>query len=139
MMKTRKIYAKKLIVLSIILALVLSLSSCSKEDNSLIVGTWVDGSTTMVLGSDGSYNLTDTSIPGLPQYRRGTYSYNPSQQLLSINVVAIEGENSAYQNVFIVQTLTESTLVLLYTDGNVEGYYTRRQSLSIISFLKKLL
>lgn len=139
MMKTRKIYAKKLIVLSIILALVLSLSSCSKEDNSLIVGTWVDGSTTMVLGSDGSYNLTDTSIPGLPQYRRGTYSYNPSQQLLSINVVAIEGENSAYQNVFIVQTLTESTLVLLYTDGDVEGYYTRRQSLSIISFLKKLL
>lgn len=125
-MKTRKIYAKKLIVLSIILALVLSLSSCSKEDNSLIVGTWVDGSTTMVLGSDGSYNLTDTSIPGLPQYRRGTYSYNPSQQLLSINVVAIEGENSAYQNVFIVQTLTESTLVLLYTDGDVEGYYTRR-------------
>lgn len=125
-MKTRKFYAKKLIVLSIILALVLSLSSCSKEENSLIVGTWVDGSTTMVLGSDGSYNLTDTSIPGLPQYRRGTYSYNPSQQLLSINVVAIEGENSAYQNVFIVQTLTESTLVLLYTDGDVEGYYTRR-------------
>lgn len=126
MMKTRKFYAKKLIVLSIILALVLSLSSCSKEENSLIVGTWVDGSTTMVLGSDGSYNLTNTSIPGLPQYRRGTYSYNPSQQLLSINVVAIEGENSAYQNVFIVQTLTESTLVLLYTDGDVEGYYTRR-------------
>lgn len=126
MMKTRKFYAKKLIVLSIILALVLSLSSCSKEENSLIVGTWVDGSTTMVLGSDGSYNLTDTSIPGLPQYRRGTYSYNSSQQLLSINIVAVEGENNAYQNVFIVQTLTESTLVLLYTDGDVEGYYTRR-------------
>lgn len=125
-MKTRKFYAKKLIVLSIILALVLSLSSCSKEENSLIVGTWVDGSTTMVLGSDGSYNLTDTSIPGLPQYRRGTYSYNSSQQLLSINIVAVEGENNAYQNVFIVQTLTESTLVLLYTDGDVEGYYTRR-------------
>lgn len=108
--------------------------SCSKDDDDngiggskvSIVGTWVDGATTMILGSDGSYNLTNTSIPGIPQYRKGTYSYNPGQSFLTVNVIAIEGHNSAYQRTYIVQTLTASTLVLLYTDGDVEGYYTRK-------------
>lgn len=121
---------KKTSVWTIILVVIISLSSCSKDEHGgdLIVGTWYDETslTTLVLGSDGSYNLKNTSIPGLPQYRKGTYSYNASQQLLSINVVAVEGENSAYQKTYIVQTLTESTLVLLYMDGDVEGYYTRR-------------
>ncbi len=91
-----------------------------------IVGRWVDGSTTMTLGKDGSYNLTNTSIPGITQYRTGTYFYNSNQSLLSVNVVAVEGQNSAYQQTYIVETLTESTLVLLYLDGDVEGYYTRK-------------
>lgn len=34
--------------------------------------------------------------------------------------------NGAYKQTFIVQTLSASTLVLLYTDGDVEGYYTRK-------------
>jgi len=106
--------------------------SCDDDDDdtvrgSSIVGTWVDGSTTMVLGSDGSYNLTDTSIPNIPQYRRGTYSYNKAQKLLTVNVVAVAGQNGAYKDTYIVQTLTSSTLVLLYSDGDVEGYYTRKK------------
>lgn len=97
------------------------------EDNKVsIVGTWVDGSTTMTLGSNGSYNLTDTSVPGITQYRKGTYSYNSSQSLLTVNVVAIAGQNNAYKQTYIVQTLSSSTLVLLYTDGDVAGYYTRK-------------
>lgn len=102
-------------------------ASCSSDDDEKtgIVGTWVDGSTTMVLGSDGSYNLTDTSYDSITQYRRGTYSYNSKQGLLTINVVA-SGQNNAYQQTYIVQTLTATTLVLLYTDGDVQGYYTRK-------------
>lgn len=102
-------------------------ASCSSDDDEKtgIVGTWVDGSTTMVLGSDGSYNLTDTSYDSITQYRRGTYSYNSKQGLLTITVVA-SGQNNAYQQTYIVQTLTATTLVLLYTDGDVQGYYTRK-------------
>lgn len=99
--------------------------SCSKNDDedNLIVGTWVDGSKTLTLGSDGSY-YSSVSTP--PQSRKGTYSYNPDQKLLTVNVVAVAGQNGAYKQTYIVQTLTSSTLVLLYTDGDVEGYYTRQ-------------
>jgi hypothetical protein len=107
------------------------ITSCGDDDDNgggkiSIVGTWVDGTTTMKLGSDGSYNLTDTSVSGIPQYRKGSYSYNSNQNLLTVNVSAVAGQNSAYQQNYIVQTLTASTLVLLYTDGDVEGYYTRK-------------
>ncbi len=105
-------------------------ASCGDDDDenggNSIVGTWVDGTTTMILGGDGSYNLTDTSFSDLIQRRKGTYSYNPSQGLLTVNVIAIAGHNNAYQQTYIVQTLTATTLVLLYTDGDVEGYYTRQ-------------
>ena len=96
------------------------------ENTNGIVGTWVDGTTTLKLGSDGSYYLTDTSVPGITQYRKGSYSYNSTQKLLTVNVVAVAGQNSAYQRTYIVQTLTATTLVLFYTDGDVEGYYTRQ-------------
>lgn len=101
--------------------------SCGDDDSDdgkiSIVGTWVDGIKTMKLGSDGSYYSTiNTSIP---QYRKGSYSYNSSQGLMTVNVEAVKGQNGAYQDTYIVQTLTETTLVLLYTDGDVEGYYTR--------------
>lgn len=117
-------------VLTIIAVAVLStgLTSCSNLDGSggvSIVGTWVDGYTTMELGSDGSYNMTNTSM-SKTQYRKGTYSYNPNLGLMTINVVAVPGKNNAYQDTYIVQTLTATTLVLIYPDGEVEGYYTRR-------------
>lgn len=116
--------------LTIIAVAVLStgLTSCSNLDGSggvSIVGTWVDGYTTMELGSDGSYNMTNTSM-NKTQYRKGTYSYNPNLGLMTINVVAVPGKNNAYQDTYIVQTLTATTLVLIYPDGEVEGYYTRR-------------
>lgn len=124
----KKIFIWNFLVFIGAVMLSLSLVSCddNEDDKVTIVGTWVDGSTTMRLGSDGSYNLTDTSIPGLTQYRKGKYSYNSSQSLMTIKVEAVAGKNSAYQQTYIVQTLTATSLVLLYTDGEVEGYYTRK-------------
>lgn len=80
----------------------------------------------MILGSDGSYNVTNTSVPNHPQYRKGTYSYNASLNLVTVNVIAVAGQNNAYRDTYIVQRLTSTTLVLLYADGDVEGYYTRK-------------
>ena len=121
-------------LLSLIMAVMLCalVVSCGEdsEDNkgneASIVGTWVRGTTTLVLGGNGSYDLTDNSIPDIPQYRKGTYSYNSSQKLLVVNVVAIPNQNNAYSKTYIVQTLTKTNLVLLYTDGDVEGYYSRK-------------
>ena len=114
-----------------IIAILLSFTftACDKDnedesDYTTIVGEWQDGSTTLILGSDGSYTSINKSIPSHTQYRRGTYSYNSKQGLLIINVKA-SNENGAYQQTLVVQTLTKSTLVLLYTDGDVEGYYER--------------
>lgn len=101
------------------------MTSCSDDDSDnspSIVGRWVDGDETLTLGKDGSYRLDSTD----GQYRVGTYSYNPSTSLMVINVKAVPGMNGAYQQTLIVQTLTSTTLVLMYTDGDVEGYYTRK-------------
>lgn len=97
-----------------------------EANKSGIIGTWVDGSTTVTFGSDGSYNLTDTSIPSITQYRHGTYTYDSKLGIVTVDVEAVEGQNGAYQQIYIVQTLTATTLVLLYVDGDVEGYYTRK-------------
>lgn len=103
----------------------LTLTSCSDDDDNAsvsIVGVWVSGSETLTLGKDGSYREDGT----LNQYRIGTYSYNASSGLLVVNVQAIAGNNSAYKRTYIVQTLTSSSLVLLETDGDVKGYYTKK-------------
>ena len=114
------------------LFVVMILTSCKKDSSSasstnLIVGTWKDGDTTMKLGSDGSYLRYYGSSPygSESQYRKGTYSYSASSNLIVVNVVAVPNHNGAYQDTYIVQTLTSSTLVLLYPDGDVEGYYTK--------------
>ena len=104
-------------------------SSCSKDESqskpNSIVGTWVRDNTTMVLGGNGSYLSTTKDSYGT-QTRRGSYSYNDAQKTLVINVPAVQGSNSAYSITLIVQTLTATNLVLIYTDGDVEGYYTRK-------------
>lgn len=128
-MKKKSLFLSMLTIMMMAIMSV-SFGACSDNDDdsssgSSVVGTWVSGTTTIVFGSDGSFNLTDTSIPRLTQYRRGTYSYNPNQNLLVINVVAVAGQNGAYKDTYIVQTLNASTLVLLSTDGEV-GYYTRK-------------
>ncbi|MDE7387587.1 MAG: hypothetical protein K2N28_10690 [Muribaculaceae bacterium] len=114
-----------------IMLLIVGATACSSDDDDIsnsagtsIVGKWRDGSKVMTLGTDGSYRSDLNDKYG--QYRVGTYSYNPSNSLMTINVKAVEGQNGAYQQTLIVQTLTSSTLVLLYADGDVEGYYTRQ-------------
>lgn len=117
-------------------------TACSKNDtkgpgndNVSIIGTWKKdefGYEKMQLGKDGSYLRTGYSAytDGKPDfscsdYRKGTYTYNPQQGLLVVSVVAVPNHNGAYSNALIVQTLTATTLVLLYSDGDVEGVYTR--------------
>lgn len=60
---------------------------------------------------------------------RGTgnrYDLHAFLYLVSLYLIIIPGKNSAYRITYIVQTLTSSTLVLLDTDGDVKGYYTRK-------------
>ena len=103
-------------------------NACNKDDsddNSIsIVGKWVDGHKIMELGKSGSYySYYDNDN----QKREGTYSYNANQSLLIVNIPASsKNGNGAYKQTYIVQTLTKTTLVLLYTDGDVQGYYTRK-------------
>ena len=128
-MKKKSLFLSMLTIMMVAIMSV-SFGACTDSDDdnssgSSIVGTWVDDTRTIVFGSDGSYNMTDKSFPSITQYRRGTYSYNPNQNLLVINVVAVAGQNGAYQDTYIVQTLNASTLVLLSTDGDV-GYYSRK-------------
>lgn len=102
--------------------LCIGLTSCEDNINGAsIVGTWADGDIVLSLGKDGSYRMEDSQ----GQLRLGSYSYNSSTQLMTVNIKALAGSNTAYKETFIVQTLTSSTLVLLYTDGSVQGYYTR--------------
>ena len=127
--KLIKIKMKRFITLFISLlvlgAILFSTVGCSEENSSdSIVGVWKNGDITMTLGKDGSY-LSEYR-GNYPQVRKGTYSYNPTQKLMVIHVMAVAGSNGAYSDTFIVQTLTETTLVLLYTDGDVEGYYIRQ-------------
>jgi len=116
---------------SLILSLFFSLTfvACGDDDyDNNIMGTWVDGNKTMQLGSNGSYYLYYGNNPNgsESQYRKGTYSYNAGEGLMTVNIQEVPNHNSAYQRTYIVQTLTETTLILLYTDGDVEGYYTRK-------------
>ncbi|MBP3843369.1 MAG: hypothetical protein J6E29_07010 [Prevotella sp.] len=114
-----------------IVAMGITFTACGKNDDSknednLIVGKWADGHKIMELGKNGSYySYYDNDS----QYsrREGSYSYNPSQSLLIVNVPAsAKNGNGDYKQTYIVQTLTKTTLVLLYTDGDVQGYYTRK-------------
>lgn len=105
-------------------------ASCSKGGDSegegvSIVGEWVDNNTTLVFKKDGSYYRSSGANDPTPQ--SGTYSYNPAQSTLVVNVKATDW-NNAYQRTYVVQTLTATTLVLMYTDGDVMGYFTRKES-----------
>ncbi len=107
----------------------LTFVSCGGDDDDepgvnkiSIVGTWGDNYGTITFGKDGSYR--EDSNDG--QYRIGTYSYNSNTSTVAVNVKAIAGNNSAYQRTYLIQTLTSSTLVLLYTDGDVKGYFSRK-------------
>lgn len=122
-----KKYINYTVMLIALLAMGFTFTSCEddKEDDGIsIVGKWVDGHKIMELDKNGRYySYYDNDS----QKREGTYSYNANQSLMIVNVPASsKNGNSAYQNTYIVQTLTKTTLVLLYTDGDVQGYYTRK-------------
>ena len=95
------------------------------DDNNGIAGTWVDDYTIMELGKDGSYYAYDPRFPE-DGYRKGTYTYNSSQKLMSVSIVAVPGQNSAYKRTYLVQTLTSTTLVLIETQYGDTHYYTRK-------------
>lgn len=127
-----KKYFMSILAIMMVALLSLGFTSCGDDDelkgNASIAGNWVSGNETLQLGSSGSYYSYYGSNPtgSDSQYRKGTYSYNPSQNLLVINIAAVANHNGAYTQTYIVQTLTKTTLVLLYTDGDVKGYYTRK-------------
>lgn len=127
-----KKYFMSILAIIMVVMLGFTFTSCGDDDelksNASIAGNWVRGNETMQLGSNGSYYSYYGSDPtgSDSQYRKGTYSYNPSQNLLVVNIAAVTNHNSAYTQTYIVQTLTKTTLVLLYTDGDVKGYYTRK-------------
>lgn len=118
-------------LLMVMLAAVMSLglAACGDDNDNepqdsavSIVGKWADGDFVLTFSRDGSYR-EDASYG---QYRIGTYSYSPETSLLAINVKAIPGMNSAYKDIYVVQTLSATTLVLMYTDGSIKGYFTRQ-------------
>lgn len=117
-----------LVLLFMGLTLSCSMTACGSDDDnpdgskSSIVGKWVDGDDMLTFGKDGSYREDGS----LGQYRVGKYSYNPITSLLVVNIREVPGMNSAYQKTYIVQTLSSTTLVLMYTDGDVKGYYHRQ-------------
>ena len=122
---------QKYLMLLLVTTLSLTFTACSDDDEpstdnlsetNSIVGKWVDGDQILTLGKDGSYREDGS----LGQYRIGTYSYNHNTSIMTVKVEAIAGMNSAYSTNYIVQTLSATTLVLLYTDGDVKGYYTIR-------------
>lgn len=96
-----------------------------KSSGPSITGEWVSGDTRLYFGSDGSYSEDNTSSY-IFQYRSGTYSYNAAQSILVLDVKASLGQNDAYTQTLIVQNLTSTSMVLLYTDGDVRGVYTRK-------------
>lgn len=109
-----------------------TLSSCSDDKSEdepgheasvSIVGTWIENEeSSITFGQNSSYR--EDGMFG--QYRTGTYVYNPATSMLFVDIKAVPGMNSAYQNSYIVQSLTKTTLVLSYTDGDIKGYYTRK-------------
>lgn len=96
-------------------------SACNDEDewgeSTGIVGKWRDGNKTLLFEKNGNFSseIETTS----ERQRTGTYSYNPTLGNLVINT------SESSREVYNVQTLNATTLVLLYTDGDVEGFYTR--------------
>lgn len=119
-----------LLMLSVMLALFSSCNNTSNGDKK-IVGTWSSATHgTMTLGTDGSYYRT-LGAGGVYIYYKGTYSYNENQCILVTNInetsFSINGQTyyGPSTQTYIVQTLTETTLVLLYTDGDSAGYFTK--------------
>lgn len=109
----------------ILFSLSLILFSCNEPDSKQIVGTWVSSYGTLELSKNGDYYWS-YSYGGIYQYRRGHYSYNSSQKLLTVDIDAVAGNNYAYTTTYLVQTLNSTNLVLVDIETGDTTYYTRQ-------------
>lgn len=109
------------IALAVLMA-ALFVVGCSKDgsDNPL-VGKWQRNSdytykTTITFNSDGTYDehFVWNQNTGEANEQHGTWSYDEMSRIL------VKGSGSYY-----VHTLTSSTLVLLYMDGDTYGTFTK--------------
>ncbi len=119
-MKTKIYY----LILSLCLCgTALFFSACSdNEEEDRIVGTWYSDEnsahvkSTWTFKSNGDFEShLITSGWNEDQPRMGTYVLNSN--ILTINIRAIAGNNSAYTQQFAVTTLTKKSLVLIGEDG----------------------
>lgn len=117
-MNNKLLYTLSMLLLAMV---AFTFTACSDEDEmgeaAGIVGKWRDGNKTLLFEKNGNFSSEIETTP--VQQRTGTYSYNPTLGNLVINT------SESSREVYNVQTLNATTLVLLYTNGDVEGFYTR--------------
>ena len=101
------------------------LMSCSDDPDSNIVGKWGNATETVTFSKNGDYRYENTS-GGFYQYRKGRYTYNKKQNLLVVNIDAVAGNNGAYTDTYLVQTLNSSSLVLIDVETGSTYYYTKK-------------
>lgn len=126
------IMKKMFLILSLVF--ITSFVSCDKgnkntDDNRITIsGKWgrTNSDETMTLGANGSYYSELGVGTNYYQYRKGRYVYNDVQSTLVVDIDAVPGQNSAYTSTYLVQTLTETTLVLVDIDGDLDSYYYTR-------------
>lgn len=94
-----------------------------------IDGTWVNDQyhEVLILGNDGSYDSTNSSLPQYIQQRCGRYTFSPSTSILSVSIYAVSGQNSAYTSTYFVTYLSGTELHLRSDDGEYEYKYVRRK------------
>ena len=116
-MNNKLLYTLSMLLLAMV---AFTFTACSDEDEmgeaAGIVGKWRDGNKTLLFEKNGNFSSEIETTP--VQQRTGTYSYNPTLGNLVINT------SESSREVYNVQTLNATTLVLLYTNGDVEGFYT---------------
>lgn len=117
-MNNKLLYTLSMLLLAMV---AFTFTACSDENKmgeaAGIVGKWRDGNKTLLFEKNGNFSSEIETTP--VQLRTGIYSYNPTLGNLVINT------SESSREVYNVQTLNATTLVLLYTDGDVEGFYTR--------------
>ena len=119
---------KKIFSLFLLLSCIL-VSSCQKDSNDSLVGTWYetypDSNEKMILGADGSY-WWDYIDNNSGQYRKGMYIYDKDLNLLYVDVMAISGHNGAYSQTYRVETLTSTNLTLVDIGGGSISKWEKR-------------
>lgn len=104
------------------------LSSCEKDEGaykqSSFVGTWDEGPyNRWVFTKGGAITMyyNEGAAVASPFHDSGTYSYNKSQNTLTLTITNRSGHSSFYRTtLFIVQNISAEQIVLIYSrDGEV--------------------